>query len=361
MDPSLRWGDEEGRDAEQAADASPNAALLMRAFFDPRQLGHAPASELHNGAFVPHAEHPGRAAAILAALGGADLPEDRGEGPLLAVHPRDYLDFLAAAFADWRSAGRPGDAGAYAWPVVRRRPLRLDRIDARLGRYSFDAATPIAEGTWHAAYASAQTALAAAHAVIEGERSAFALCRPPGHHAGADYLGGYCYLNHAAIAAEAARAAGRRPAVLDIDYHHGNGTQDIFYARGDVLTVSIHADPATDYPFYWGHSDERGEGEGEDANLNLPLARGTGIEPYLAALDIALDWIAGWGADILIVPFGADTWEGDPISHFALGTRDYPRLAGRIASLGLPAAVLMEGGYATEALGENVEAYLSGF
>jgi acetoin utilization deacetylase AcuC-like enzyme len=198
--------------------------------------------------------------------------------------------------------------------------------------------------------------------VLAGGRSAFALCRPPGHHAGADYMGGYCYLNNAAIAAEAARAAGiGRIAVLDVDYHHGNGTQDIFLERGDVFFASIHADPRTDYPFYWGHADERGIGEGEGATLNLPLPHGTGRRDYEVALDRALEAITGFGADLLICSFGADTFAGDPICSFALETEDYAPVARRIASLGLPSLVVMEGGYAVDALGENVAAFLSGF
>jgi acetoin utilization deacetylase AcuC-like enzyme len=257
----------------------------MRAFFDPRQLAHAPTQELHNGAFVPFAESPARASAILTALGAVEAAVDHGEAPLHAVHDPAYLAFLRSAYDEWRAAGRPGDAGAYAWPVVRRRPLDLNRIDAKLGAFSFDASSPIAGGTWEGAYWSAQTALTALDAVLAGDRAAFALCRPPGHHCGADYLGGYCYLNNAAIAAEAAIDAGRRVAILDIDYHHGNGTQDIFYDRGDVLFVSIHADPRTDYPYYWGHADETGSGDGESTTLNLPLPRGTHFAAWRQALD----------------------------------------------------------------------------
>jgi acetoin utilization deacetylase AcuC-like enzyme len=334
----------------------------MRRFWDARQLRHAPALELHNGGFVPYAEHPGRAEAMLAALGPMEAARDHEEAPLLAVHKADYLDFLKSAFADWQAAGRPGDANPYVWPVVRRRPLRLDRIDARLGLYSMDASTPIAEGTWDAAYWSAQTALSALDALLAGERAAFALCRPPGHHAGADYAGGYCYLNAAAIAAEAALAAGRRRvAILDIDYHHGNGTQDIFYGRGDVLFVSIHADPATDYPFFWGHADEIGEGAGEGATFNLPLPRGTGLAGYGEKLDAALARIAAFAPDLLLCSYGADTFAGDPISFFRIATEDYPIIARRIAALGLPTLVVMEGGYAVDALGANVAAFLSGF
>jgi acetoin utilization deacetylase AcuC-like enzyme len=334
----------------------------MRIFWDERQRRHAPAQELHNGAFIPYAEHGGRVDSMLAALGATDPVADHGEAPLLRVHPGDYLGFLKSAFADWKAAGRPGDASGYIWPVVGRRPLDLDRIDARLGRYSMDASTPIAEGTWEGAYWAAQTALSGLDAVLAGERAAFALCRPPGHHAGADYLGGYCYLNNAAVAAEAARAAGRgRVAILDVDYHHGNGTQDIFLARGDVFFASIHADPSTDYPFFWGHADERGVGVGEGVNLNLPLPRGTAIGAYAIALDRALAAIDDFGADLLVCSFGADTFAGDPISSFALETADYGPVARRIASLGLPTLVVMEGGYAVEALGANVAAFLSGF
>ena len=333
----------------------------MRCFWDSRQLAHAPALELHNGGFVPFAESPSRAEAILAAIGPAEAPIDHGEGPLRAVHSEAYLAFLWSAHQDWRSAGRDGDASGYAWPVVRRRPLDLDRIDARLGQYSFDASSPIAAGTWESAYWAAQTALTALDAVLAGEGAAFALCRPPGHHAGSDYLGGYCYLNNAAIAAQAAVAAGKRVAILDVDYHHGNGTQDIFFDRGDVLFVSIHADPKMDYPYFWGHADETGEGEGEGATLNLPLPRGTGLAAYLPALDAALARIAAFAPDLLVVSYGADTFAGDPISYFTLQTADYSTLAARIAGLRLPALVVMEGGYAVDALGANVEAFLAGF
>lgn len=334
----------------------------MRTFFDERQRRHAPTSELHNGAFVSYAEHDGRVGSILAAIGATEAPTDHGEAPIARVHDADYLAFLKTAHADWRAAGREGDAFGYAWPVVRRRPLALDRIDARLGLYSYDSSSPIAAGTWDSAYWSAQSALSALGAVLGGERAAFALCRPPGHHAGADYLGGYCHLNSAAIAAQTAIDAGRkRVAILDVDYHHGNGTQDIFYARGDVFFASIHADPKTDYPFFWGHDDERGEGDGVGATLNLPLPRGTALADYEVALGTALDAIASFGADLLVVSYGADTFEGDPISQFKLKTADYPPLARRIAALGLPTVVVMEGGYAVDALGDNVAAFLEGW
>lgn len=334
----------------------------MRRFFDPRQLGHAPASELHNGGFTAYAECPARAETIRAALPGLIAPADHGEAPIAAVHAADYLDFLKTAPAAWAAEGRPGDVIGYVWPVVRRRPLNLRRIDALVGRYSIDASTPLAAKTWDAAYWSVQAALSALDTVLAGDRAAFALCRPPGHHAGRDYLGGYCYLNSAAIVAEAARAAGKaRVAILDIDYHHGNGTQDIFWTRGDVFYASVHADPATDYPFYWGHADEVGEGEGEGTTLNLPLPQGTAIDAFRRAQARALEAIARFGPDLLVVSFGADTFEGDPISHLKLRTADYAQLARDIAACGWPSVIAMEGGYAVDALGHNVARFLHGF
>ena len=334
----------------------------MRCFWDERQRAHAPAGEFFNGALHPAAEHPGRVDAILGAIGSVEAPSDLGLDPISRMHSADYIEFLRTAHDQWRAAGREGNAFPYTFPVVQRRSLKLQRIDALLGQYSFDTSTPIAEGTWQAAYWAAQTALAATEAFLGGERTAFALCRPPGHHCGRDYLGGYSYLSNAAIAAEHAIASGRqRVAILDVDYHHGNGTQDIFFDRADVLYVSIHADPVMDYPYYWGHADETGVGEAAGATLNLPLPRGTDWGGYQPALLEALDRIAGYQPDLLVVSYGADTFEGDPISHFKLKTSDYEPMARRIASLGLPTVIVLEGGYAVDALGANVASFLSGF
>ncbi|PZO75973.1 MAG: acetylpolyamine amidohydrolase [Sphingomonas taxi] len=332
----------------------------MITVFDPRQLSHAPRRELHNGGWTAYNETPERAATIMAAVGPATPARDHGMAPLEAVHDAAYLDFLQVAHRDWIAAGREGDAIGYTWPVVGRRDLDLSRIDARLGRYSYDAGTPITANSWTAAYWSAQTALTALDVVAQNhQRAAFALCRPPGHHAGGDYLGGYCFLNNAAIVAVEARRIGLGPvAILDVDYHHGNGTQDIFAADPDMLFVSIHADPATDYPFYWGHADEGGTGAGIGTTLNLPLARGTDWAGYQPALDRALAAIAAFGTRFLVVSFGADTYAGDPISHFAFQRDDFALLAARLAALDVPSVIVMEGGYATAALGNNVAAFL---
>jgi acetoin utilization deacetylase AcuC-like enzyme len=334
----------------------------MRCFWDDRQRAHRPAGEFFNGAMHRAAEHEGRVDAVLAAIGPTESPRDFGMEPLLRTHSKAYLDFLRTAHRDWVEAGRKGDAFPYTFPVVGRRQLNFNRIDASLGQHSFDTSTPIGPGTFEAAYWAVQTALAATDAVLGGERNAFAFCRPPGHHCGRDYLGGYCYLSNAAIAAEHALAAGnKRIAILDVDYHHGNGTQDIFYRRADVLYVSIHADPTTDFPFFWGHADETGSGEGEGANLNLVLSRGTDWSGYHLALTQAINSVERHAPDLLIVSYGADTHETDPISHLKLTSSDYSRMARRIATLGSPTVIVMEGGYAVDALGANVAEFLSGF
>jgi acetoin utilization deacetylase AcuC-like enzyme len=329
----------------------------MRCFWDERQRAHAPAAEFFNGKLHAAAEHQGRVDAILGAIGPTEAPTDGGVGPLLRVHGADYLQLLRDVHDEWVALGRDGDAFPYTFPIVGRRRLHLSRIDARLGQHSFDTSTPIGPRTWEASYWSVQTGLAALEAVLAGDRSAFAFTRPPGHHAGRDYFGGYSYLNHAAICAEAALEAGRkRVAILDVDYHHGNGTQDIFAGRDNVVFASIHADPSTDYPFFWGHADESGGNI-----LNLPLPRGTDWNGYAPALERALDWIEKRDPDLLIVSYGADTHEADPISYFKLKTSDYAVMAQQIASRGLPTLIVMEGGYAVDALGGNVAEFLGGF
>ena len=333
----------------------------MKRFFSEIQTLHAPLRELNNGEWMEFAESPARVASMLDAIGPVETPTDHGLEPILAVHDTDYVEFLESAHADWLEAGREGDAIGYAFPAVHRRKLDLARIDGRLGAYGFDAATPIASGTWKAAYWGAQTALSAFDEVANGDTMAFALCRPPGHHSGRDYFGGYCFLNNAAIVAQAATTRGLGPvAILDVDYHHGNGTQDIFYERGDVFFASIHADPAMDYPYFWGHADEVGTDKGKGATFNQPLPRGTTWEGYAPALDRALDRIVRFGAKFLVISYGADTFEADPISHLKLTTQDMGRIGERIATLALPSVTVMEGGYNIEALGRNVDAFING-
>ncbi len=334
----------------------------MKIFYSDKTLAHRPIQELHNGSFAPAAEIPRRAEIIADALGQSETPKDFGWDPIFRTHDGGYVAFLKRAHADWRAAGRSGDAMPYVFPIRRRRPVELSRIDAELGRYSFDCGTPVTEGACQAAYWSAQSALSGAQAIRDGAENAFALCRPPGHHSGQDYMGGYSYLNSAAIAADFLLGKGaKKIAILDVDYHHGNGTQDIFYERSDVLFVSLHADPKTDYPFYWGHADEAGDGPGKGFNVNLPMARGTDWESYRRVLESGLEKISRYEPDYLIISYGADTFIDDPISYFNLTTPDYTAMAKQIAAMGITSLICMEGGYDLPSVGNNVKAFLAGF
>jgi acetoin utilization deacetylase AcuC-like enzyme len=291
------------------------------------------------------------------------------DATLARVHSPDYLAFLAGAWDEWVAmdpANAHQDALPSVWPLPNRHGFRTDVLPrnfaARLGAYSFDAGSPLTAGTWVAARAGAACALAAVQDVLAGERSAFALTRPPGHHAGPDFFGGYCFINNAAVAAQALRDGGvDRVAVLDVDYHHGNGTQTIFYERADVLTVSLHGDPVTEYPFFLGHADERGAGAGKGFNLNLPLPRGTGFATWRAALSTALQAVADFGAQALVVPLGLDTFAGDPISGFTLQSADYLAVGAALAGAGLPTVFTFEGGYAVDEVGVNAVNVLQSF
>ena len=325
-------------------------------------------AELIDGKLMPCFEMPKRAEYIIGrvrevGLGEVLAPEDFGRAPLERVHSADFLGFLETAWEAWRAAGRDWDALPLNWQV---RGMRADRvpetIDGKLSYFSFDAGTPITAGTWRAASSAANVALTGQKLVAQGERAVFALCRPPGHHAGADTYGGYCFLNNAAIAAQAFRDRGAaRVAILDVDYHHGNGTQAIFYARDDVFFASLHGHPAQEFPYFLGYDDETGAGAGEGFNRNYPLRWGTGWEPWSQALDDACRRIAELGAEALVISLGVDTFKDDPISQFKLDTPDYLEIGRRIAALGLPTLFVMEGGYAVEAIGINAVNVLTGF
>jgi len=336
----------------------------MKAYLDDRQRAHDPKHFMANGKVLPNPEQPRRVAVLKAGAEAAGCgfatPTDHGMGPIAAVHSAEYLTFLRTIHGRWR---RIPDAGAEVIPNIHpdRREASYPRSAVgQAGYHQADTACPIAEGTWEAAYWSAQTALCAAAAVLQGERASYALSRPPGHHAFVDLAGGFCFLNNSAIAADWLRAQGHRVAILDVDVHHGNGTQGIFYARPDVLTVSIHADPLRFYPFFWGHAHERGEGAGIGANLNLPLARGTGDEDYLRTLDIALARIADFGTEILVVALGLDAHENDPLKGLAVTTPGFARIGAAIAASGLPLVLVQEGGYLSDDLGGNLTRFLEG-
>ncbi|SMX48556.1 histone deacetylase family protein [Maliponia aquimaris] len=336
----------------------------MKAYFDDRQWAHDPQHFMANGAVLPNPEQPERIARLRAGAQAAgcvfEAPEDAGIGPIAAIHTAEYLVFLQTIHTRW---SRTEGAGAEVIPNIH----PANRTDSypksavgQAGWHQADTACPIGSGTWEAAYWSAQSAIAGADALAEGARAAYVLSRPPGHHAYGDLAGGFCFLNNSAIAAERLRAAGYRVAVLDVDVHHGNGTQGIFYARGDVLTVSLHADPARFYPFFWGHAHERGEGPGLGANLNLPLPRGMGDADYLQELEVALARIRAFGCTALVVALGLDAYAGDPFQGLAITTPGFARIGAAIAGLGLPMLMVQEGGYLCDALGDNLASFLSG-
>jgi acetoin utilization deacetylase AcuC-like enzyme len=340
----------------------------LKTFYSPAHLSHTPQEEFEGGRLTPAVEVPERAECVRARieqgkLGAIEAPTAFGSAPLLRVHDAAFVEFVSSAHAQWRArygADAP-PAIPSAWPARGLRSVRDGDIEARLGAYAFDTATPILKGTWEAASAAANVALSAAQAIHNGARSAFALTRPPGHHASRDIFGGYCYLNNIAIAAQWLADKGLRPAILDVDYHHGNGTQSIFYDRADVLFCSIHADPIFAYPHYLGFSDERGSGAGEEMNLNLPLPRETAWPDYALALDAALARVTAFGPDVLLVSLGLDTFEDDPICRFKLKTEDYLRMGETLARIGKPTLFVFEGGYALDALAENTVNVLEGF
>lgn len=325
------------------------------------------ALELSGGKLALSAESPRRAEIIARALRSAghdfEAPDQLDDALLTRIHTPQYIGFLATAWERWRARGhadRP--AMAFTWPGRGVNPVRPDDLVGQLGYHSFAADCSIVEGTWPAAVEAAAIAQTAADRVIAGASAAYALCRPPGHHATTDQFGGYCYLNNSAVAAQRFRGTGSaRVAVLDIDYHHGNGTQAVFYQRADVLTVSIHADPVEEFPWFSGHAAECGAGDGEGFNLNLPLARGSDLRQWNAALDTALERVIAFEAGALVVALGVDTFSGDPLGTFSIATSDYPDIARRIVALGLPTVITQEGGYAVEEIGDNVAAFLKPF
>jgi len=385
----------------------------MRYFYSPTHQEHDTRNVIVEGAHLVIEEVPQRAEIIRAALeqagfGPGCAPHDHGLTPLLDVHAADYVEFLSSAYQAYGKHYQkfePVTPGTFAPPGARR---STRHIYGRLGMYAYGIGSPILEGTWNAAYWSAQCALSAVEYVtgdatqgetvagetvagetvagetvagetVAGETVAYALCRPPGHHAARALFGGFCYLNNAAIAARALQrawgatdgtaqttaAAPGRVAILDVDYHHGNGTQEIFYEDGSVLFCSLHAHPDDDYPFYWGDRDETGVGDGAGCNRNWPLPQGTGDEQYLAALEQALVCVSEFQPRGLVVSLGLDTFQGDPVGGFALSTAGIGAVGAKIAALAatlaLPTVIVQEGGYLLEHLGANAVAFLQAF
>jgi acetoin utilization deacetylase AcuC-like enzyme len=339
----------------------------MKVFYTEAHRLHNPPFEVFDGGLrTPYMENPDRMDRILNALresGNAEIlePADFGLDPILAVHDSEYIEFLASCWAEWLDS-QPQDSSVLlpATFALRRTPQRPTSLLGRAGYHIMDLSACIVEGTYQAALASANCALSAALSVVNGQSSAFALCRPPGHHAGKDYAGGYCFINNAAVAANWLTTHGR-VALLDVDYHCGNGTQDIFYARRDVLTISIHADPNFEYPHFAGFADETGEGDGAGYHVNFPLPAGTDDTAYLSTLELALNKIREYQPNCLVVSAGMDIYADDPLGRIKVSTAGIGEIGKRIAALNLPTVIVMEGGYNNDALGRNITAFLGGF
>ncbi len=339
----------------------------MRVIFAAQHRLHDPANAIIDGKPFASEDSPERAESILQAVqkppfGPVCTPSDHGLAPILSVHDQDYIDYLRTAYRQNTDIHNQASAvipETFAPRGARRKPGGFYGLP---GYYCFGTGTPVLEHTWEAAYWSAQCALTAADFVQAGDRAAYALCRPPGHHAASNLYGGLCYLNNAAIAARYLQTEGReRVAILDIDYHHGNGTQEIFYADPSVLYVSLHAHPDDDYPYYWGTADETGEGAGLGFNHNFPLPQGIEDAAYLSTLDLALGIIHKFSPGVLVISAGFDTAVGDPIGKFRLTEAGLAKTGQCIAELSLPTVIVQEGGYLIQRLGENTVAFLSAF
>lgn len=349
----------------------------MKAFFSEEQLLHSPRQFMRLGRITAPTDLPSRAESLQGALAArgipVEAPADYGRKPLEHVHSTDYLDYLETAYARWQALKAPGvDPGPEVLPNLSpyyngridqagRGPCPSPSIVAQTGYYLSDLSCPIGPQTWRSALRSTHSAVAAADHVAGAGSVAYALCRPSGHHAHRDRAGGFCYLNSSATAASRLLQTWSKVAVLDVDAHHGDGTQNIFYQRADVMTVSLHADPAGYYPFYTGYAHERGHGAGEGFNMNLPLAHGSGNPEFLRALDTALDALAGYAPQALVLALGFDTYKDDPISVLKLDIDAYRDIGARVASLGVPTVVVQEGGYMVEAIGPALDAFLQGY
>lgn len=344
----------------------------MKIFYSEEHRNHFPPYEVFDGGIrVQYFENPDRMDRILAALKETDWaefiePQDFGLDPIFATHDRDYIRFLASCWDEWLAsdpdiaASPETHAFLPATFALRRQARPTSSIRGRGGYYIMDLSACIVAGTYKAALTSANIALSAAADIAGGSRSAFGLCRPPGHHAGRDYAGGYCFINNASVAANWLSQKGK-VAILDIDYHAGNGTQDIFYERNDVLSISIHGDPDFEYPHYIGFAEETGAGAGTGFHRNFPLPKDTGDKEYLSALDEALKLIRSFAPGYLILSFGADAFDGDPLGLFKLTRSGFGEIGKQIAGLNLPTGIIMEGGYANQALGENTKTLLENF
>jgi len=330
-------------------------------------LAHFPKGEIYDGQLVRPFECPERWDHIVNSLNKNGFqtqikPNALDTKKLTAVHEEKYVSFLQDCWDEWILAGYTGEAIPTIFPVRGFTQDRVpDDIDGKLGYYALAAETSITEGTWKAAQASAAIAQTGQEKISNGESEIFALCRPPGHHASTNQFGGYCFLNNAAVAAQGMIIDGAsKVAILDIDFHHGNGTQSIFYDRNDVLFVSLHGNPKDAFPYFLGYANETGSGDGDGANLNLPLDRGTEFNVWVEALKTGLKKIRSHQPEALVVSLGVDTFMNDPISFFRLTSEDYLTIGRLISDLNIPTLYVMEGGYAVEEIGVNTVNVLLG-
>lgn len=338
----------------------------MRVFYSEKHKLRDAKTELHGGILVKPFEGPFRAEWILEAVqqaGFTDVvaPTEHGLETALKVHDAGYLEFLRTCWERWAAEDFPGEAIPTAFPYRRGQQRVPNNIDGAIGYYANSVETSISNGTYEAAISSMDVALSGADWLKAGNRFAFSLCRPPGHHAGIDLFGGYCFINNAAVAAQHLLDNGaKKVAILDVDFHHGNGTQDITYNRGDIFFASLHGDPVDAFPYFLGYADETGEGDGEGLNANYPMPPGTPWDVWSAALSDALKRIQDYGAEAIVLSLGVDTFEKDPISFFKLTSDNYVTMGSMIAATGLPVLTLMEGGYGVPEIGLNVTNVLKG-
>lgn len=342
----------------------PSHIEIMITFFHPHQLKHHPRTYLSRGRMREPQEVPERALKLLEAVTALGFevhePVDFGIDPIRAVHSAAYLAFLEEAHREWKLI--PEDWGDEVMSnVFVREPNALRGILAQAACYQADGSCPIGGETWLSAYWSAQSAIGAATAVRDGAPHAYGLCRPPGHHARAEGAGGFCYLNTPAIAAEILRQKFGRVAVFDPDMHHGQGVQEIFYDRNDVLYASVHADPTNFYPAVTGHANERGAGAGVGCNLNLPMEHGASEAHFFEQVDTAIAAVTAFKAEALVVALGFDVYKDDPQSKVAVTTEGFARLGEHIGRLGLPTVIVQEGGYHIDSLSANANAFFTGF